>query len=214
MNVLDIKTGVVSYDDFYLNYQEQSKLAEENPDNQFLQGRGVAGTHDMALGAKTIDDLCFGLDDIYIPRYNKSAYEGKGDRAEEGSWIKGPLDLVIVEGWMLGFQPIEKPTPEMEKVNELLSQYVKWEDRIDAAIIISAADNNYVYQWREQAEKMRRDVGEGAMSEADVKKFCDRFMPSYELYCPKLNSQGIDGVDQKRTLKFLLDLDRTPIVKN
>jgi pantothenate kinase-related protein Tda10 len=36
MNVLDIKTGVVSYDDFYLNYQEQSKLAEENPGNQFL----------------------------------------------------------------------------------------------------------------------------------------------------------------------------------
>ena len=50
-----------------------------------------------------------------------------------------------VEGWMLGFQPIEKPPPEMEKVNELLAQYVKWEDRIDSAIIISAADNNYVY---------------------------------------------------------------------
>ena len=99
----------------------------------------------MALGAKTIDDLCFGLEDIHIPRYNKSAYEGKGDRAEEGSWIKGPLDLVIVEGWMLGFQPIEKPTPEMEKVNELLGQYVKWEDRIDSAIIISAEDNDYVF---------------------------------------------------------------------
>lgn len=42
---------------------------------------------------------------------------------------------------------------------------------------------------------MRRDKGEGAMSEADVKTFCDRFMPSYELYCPKLNSLGIDGVD-------------------
>jgi D-glycerate 3-kinase len=103
----------------------------------------------MALGAKTIDDMCFGLNSICIPRYNKSAYEGKGDRAEEDTWIEGPLDLVIVEGWMLGFQPVEKPTPEMEKVNELLSKYVKWEDRIDAAIIISAADNNYVYQWRE-----------------------------------------------------------------
>ena len=102
----------------------------------------------------------------------------------------------------------------MAKVNELLAQYVLWEDRIDAAIIISAADNNYVYQWREQAEKMRRDNGEGAMTEEEVKKFCDRFMPSYELYCPKLNSQGIDGVDQERTLKFLLNLDRTPIMKS
>lgn len=121
MKVLEIKTGVVSYDDFYLNYEEQQKLANANPNNKFLQGRGVAGTHDMELGAKTIDDLCFGLEDIYIPRYNKSAYGGQGDRAEEGTWIKGPLDLVIVEGWMLGFQPIEKPPPEMEKVNELLA---------------------------------------------------------------------------------------------
>jgi pantothenate kinase-related protein Tda10 len=57
---------------------------------------------------------------------------------------------------------------------------------------------------------MRRDIGEGAMSEAVVKKFCDRFMPSYEMYCPKLNTSGIDGVDAKRTLKFLLSLDRSP----
>tara|TARA_B110000285_G_scaffold186629_1_gene212068 strand:+ start:268 stop:417 length:150 start_codon:yes stop_codon:yes gene_type:complete len=43
--------------------------------------------------------------DIEIPRYDKSANEGKGDRAKKEDWIKmeGPLDLVIVEGWMLGF---------------------------------------------------------------------------------------------------------------
>ena len=187
-------------------------MAKDNPQNAFLQGRGVAGTHDMELGAKTIDDMCFGLEEIYIPRYNKSAYDGKGDRAEKGVWIKGPLDLVIVEGWMLGFQPVENPPKEMEKVNELLADYVRWEDRFDAAIVISAADNNFVYQWREQAEKMRRDKGEGAMSEADVKKFCDRFMPSYEVYCPKLNTSGIEGVEKERTLKFLLNLDRSPKV--
>ena len=40
-----------------------------------------------------------------MPRYDKSAHEGKGDRAKEEDWDKvdGPLDLVIVEGWMLGF---------------------------------------------------------------------------------------------------------------
>ena len=99
----------------------------------------------MNLGAKTLDDMCFGKANIQIPRYDKSAYEGKGDRAEKGALIKGPLDLVIVEGWMLGFQPIENPPKDMEKVNELLAQYVKWEDKLDSAIIISAADNNYVY---------------------------------------------------------------------
>lgn len=44
-------------------------------------------------------------DEILIPRYDKSAYGGKGDRAPKDQWqkVQGPLDLVIVEGWMLGF---------------------------------------------------------------------------------------------------------------
>jgi len=66
--------------------------------------------------------------DIHIPRYDKSAYGGKGDRAQQKDWMKmdGPLDLVIVEGWMLGFQPIDsvdkviQSEPGMEKINEVL----------------------------------------------------------------------------------------------
>ena len=63
----------------------------------------------MELGAKTIDMMVKGKD-IEIPRYDKSANEGKGDRAKKEDWIKmeGPLDLVIVEGWMLGFHPIKE----------------------------------------------------------------------------------------------------------
>ena len=106
--VLGIKTGVVSYDDFYLTYEDQCRVAKQNPENRFLQGRGTAGTHDMELGAKTIDMMVSGID-ILIPRYDKSAYGGKGDRAKKENWAKmeGPLDLVIVEGWMLGFQPVD-----------------------------------------------------------------------------------------------------------
>lgn len=47
---MGIRTGVVSYDDFYLTHEDQQKVASENPDNKFLQGRGTAGTHDMKLG--------------------------------------------------------------------------------------------------------------------------------------------------------------------
>ena len=58
----------------------------------------------MELGAQTIDKM---IKDtvVEIPRYDKSAYNGKGDRAKQSEWMKmkGPLDLVIVEGWMLGF---------------------------------------------------------------------------------------------------------------
>jgi D-glycerate 3-kinase len=41
-------------------------------------------------------------------RYDKSAFQGKGDRADESTWpsVEGPLDLVLFEGWMLGFKPV------------------------------------------------------------------------------------------------------------
>ena len=43
--------AIVSYDDFYLTRSEQEALGDSN---FYLSGRGVAGTHDMALGTKTL----------------------------------------------------------------------------------------------------------------------------------------------------------------
>lgn len=39
-------------------------------------------------------------------RYDKSAYSGRGDRADPSTWpvVSGPLDVVLFEGWMNGFQ--------------------------------------------------------------------------------------------------------------
>jgi D-glycerate 3-kinase len=47
----------VSIDDFYLTRADQAALAQAHEDNWLLQGRGHAGTHDMALGTKTLQDL-------------------------------------------------------------------------------------------------------------------------------------------------------------
>lgn len=47
LKVIDLKTVVVSYDDFYLTYKDQQALAKKYPHNKYLQGRGVAGTHDL-----------------------------------------------------------------------------------------------------------------------------------------------------------------------
>lgn len=40
-----------------------------------------------------------------IPFYDKSLKNGNGDRANPSEFklINGPIDLVILEGWMLGF---------------------------------------------------------------------------------------------------------------
>ena len=84
------------------------------------------------------------FDDIQIPRYDKSAYGGKGDRAKLDEWatMQGPLDLVIVEGWMLGFSPVHEndkvivENPGMEEVNKALEEYYRWEEKFDAAILV------------------------------------------------------------------------------
>lgn len=62
MDLIGIKVGVVSYDDFYLTNKEQNEVSKSENDNIYLQGRGVAGTHDMELGQKVINDMVTGKD--------------------------------------------------------------------------------------------------------------------------------------------------------
>jgi len=48
---------------------------------------------------------------MYVPQYDKSLHHGRGDRAPFGRWLTatGPVDVVILEGWMLGFTPLSLP---------------------------------------------------------------------------------------------------------
>lgn len=47
----------LSIDDFYLRRADLLDLAGAAPDNTLLHGRGNAGTHDLALGSKTLAAL-------------------------------------------------------------------------------------------------------------------------------------------------------------
>lgn len=108
MKAIDINVAYMSIDDFYLTREDQVEFGE---DNLYLSGRGVAGTHDLNLGANIIKDLKFmnsDKDSIGVPTYDKSAHSGKGDRSSERRVVFGPVDLVLVEGWMLGYQPLNE----------------------------------------------------------------------------------------------------------
>lgn len=41
-------------------------------------------------------------------RYDKSANQGRGDRADPSTWpkVSGPVDILLFEGWMSGFSPL------------------------------------------------------------------------------------------------------------
>ena len=65
-----------------------------------------------------------------------------------------------------------------------------------------------VYAWREQAEQERRARGEGAMDAEQVRKFVDRYYPSYEQYLPALYAAS--PCAEERTLRYWIDADRRP----
>jgi D-glycerate 3-kinase len=84
------------------------ELAHDNPRNDLLQGRGQPGTHDMALGRRLLALLKTSPDGttVDLPVYDKSRYQGQGDRSSNTVRIKMPLDVVIFEGWCMGFFPL------------------------------------------------------------------------------------------------------------
>ncbi|KAJ2988472.1 hypothetical protein NUW58_g3959 [Xylaria curta] len=100
------KTIILSLDDLYLPHEELVRLRESNPNNRFYRNRGQPGTHDETLARQFFDDLHSGKD-VALPSFDKSSFNGEGDRVPENEWQKvsqdPPLDVIIFEGWCVGF---------------------------------------------------------------------------------------------------------------
>lgn len=75
----------LSLDDIYLTHADQVALAQADPTNPLLQHRRQPSTHDLALGEKTFASLATERLTA-IPKYDKSAFVGQGDRAPESQW--------------------------------------------------------------------------------------------------------------------------------
>ncbi len=197
----------VSIDDFYLTHARQRALAAAHPGDRYLEHRGYPGTHDVGFGCRVIDALA--SDDgrgVSVPAYDKSARGGRGDRAPAGRWRveKGPFDLVLVEGWMIAFAPVEPaalPDPAMATVNALLARYAAWTERCDALVHLAMADPSSVIRWRVDAERARRAAGAPGLSDDEARDYVLRFVPAYEAWWPAV---------QGPTLRLVLGDDRLP----
>ncbi|KAM1412680.1 hypothetical protein EV2_025806 [Malus domestica] len=219
------KSASISIDDFYLTAEGQAKLREENPGNALLELRGNAGSHDLPFSVEALSALTKlskqGMK-MKLPRYDKSAYSGKGDRADPSTWpeVEGPLTVVLFEGWMLGFKPlplevVKAVDPQLETVNKNLEAYYDaWYKFIKAWIIIKIKDPSCVYQWRLQAEIAMREAGNPGMSDDEVKDFVSRYLPAYNAYLPTLYSEGPEGSDSKHLIVVEIDEGRNPILGN
>ncbi|CAN6700875.1 unnamed protein product [Malus baccata var. baccata] len=217
--VMGRKSASISIDDFYL--AAEAKLREENPGNALLELRGTAGSLDLPFSVETLSALTeFSKEGMKMKlcRYDKSAYNGKGDRADPSMWpeVEGPLTAVLFEGWMLGFKPLPEKVvkavhPQLGTVNKNLEAYYAWYKFIKAWIIIKIKDPSCVYQWRLQAKIAMREAGKPEMSDDEVKDIVSRYLSEYNAYLPTLYSEGPEGSDPRRLILVEIDEGRNPI---
>jgi D-glycerate 3-kinase len=199
----------VSVDDFYMTRAGQLAIADAHPGHPCLEHRGYPGTHDISLGEKTLAALRTGAGPVAVPVYDKSAHGGRGDRMPESAWrvVPPPLDLVLVEGWMLGFEPAAETaldTPWLVEPNRALAAYAAWHRLIDVWVVLRARDPEYVLTWRVEAEEKMKASGKPGLSRADIEDYIRRFLPAYRTWggAPK-------NVPADRVIEFTVDLDRT-----
>ncbi|MCL2448208.1 MAG: hypothetical protein FWD17_04615 [Polyangiaceae bacterium] len=189
-----LRAACVSIDDFYLTYEEQQALSERHGGNPYLLYRGYPGTHDVALGIRVLDALASGGEsEVPLPVYDKSARDGRGDRAPEAQWrrVECPLDWVVVEGWMLGFAPVDDALLEDDLVapNRYLEAYAAWTSRLDALVHLHVASPETIVEWRVDAERARRERGEGGLSDDEARDYILRFLPAYRVYVPAMRAR-------------------------
>jgi D-glycerate 3-kinase len=218
-----------SIDDIYLPHDELLEVSRSNLENKLLQHRGEPGTHDVALGISTIDSL-LAQKATPIPSYDKSKYDGQGDRVPSSEWTTAqpPFDIILFEGWCLGFQAIsaeavakkrsisghwgilsQHALEHLQFVNEELRGYSCLWDRLEALIWLNAQDINFVYAWRLQQEHaMKAALGRG-MTDEQVKIFVDGYMPAYEMYIGGLmKGELFAGKKGRQILRIDIDQDR------
>lgn len=171
--------------------------------------------------------------EIKVPEYDKSAFNGQGDRVPISQWksINAPgmpkIQVVIFEGWCVGFRALSEGQVETKQrspsttlhrhrledllfVNERLEEYEVLNKEFDAFIHIDAEETEFVYAWRQEQEAaLRKEKGSG-MSEREVERFVDGYYPAYELFTEKLREGLFKGqVDGRgRQLRLIVGRDR------
>lgn len=209
-----LRGASVSIDDFYLTRAEQLAVATANPGNPYLEHRGYPGTHDIELGERTLAALRGSAPgrSLRVPVYDKSQHGGRGDRAPESEWrhVTGPIDLVLVEGWMLGFEPVPEsrlPDPHLATPNQALARYDQWYRHLDAFIVLRPLDWNYVMKWRVEAEENMKAQGKPGLSREAIEDYVRRFLPAYEVWAGRPPKR----IASERTLTLAIDERRRVI---
>lgn len=186
---LGYRTIGLSIDDLYKTHADRQRLKAEDP--RFIR-RGPPGTHDIQLGIQVLDRLRQpnASEPIAIPRFDKSLWNGDGDRSEPE--IVAGVDIILFEGWFVGAQPVspsafDNPNDpiltEADKsfartVNERLRDYLPLWERIERLMVLYPTDYRLSLPWRQQAEHQAIAQGKAGMTDTQIEEFVKYFWKS------------------------------------
>ncbi|RCJ27837.1 glycerate kinase [Nostoc minutum NIES-26] len=204
---LGYRTLSLSLDDLYKTYSDRLALTQQDPR---LIWRGPPGTHDINLGLNLLDGIRQGESPVMVPRFDKSAYGGAGDRTTPE--IVTNVDIVLFEGWFVGVRPIDPntfnsaPPPIItdedrafaRDLNRQLNDYLPLWERLDSLIVLYPTDYRCSLPWRKQAEQQMITAGKSGMTDEQVEEFVNYFWRSLhpELFIKPLvqSSSAVDLV--------------------
>ncbi|WP_375499655.1 glycerate kinase [uncultured Nostoc sp.] len=184
---LGYRTVSLSLDDLYKTYSDRLVLTQQDPR---LIWRGPPGTHDVDLGLNVLDQIRQLQSPVMVPRFDKSAFGGAGDRTT--SEIVTDVDIVLFEGWFVGVRPINTdvfetaPPPIVtdedkafaRDINRRLHDYLPLWERLDSLILLYPTDYRCSLEWRKQAEQQMIAAGKSGMSNAEIEQFVNYFWRS------------------------------------
>ncbi|MEW5855911.1 MAG: glycerate kinase [Cyanobacteriota bacterium] len=198
----------LSLDDLYKTYGDRLALRKQDPR---LIWRGPPGTHDIQLGVDVLDCLRQPSGQpIPVPRFDKSVWEGAGDRTQPE--IVQDIDIVLFEGWFVGVRPIDPatfdnaPPPILtaaertfaRDMNTRLQDYLPLWERLDRLMLLYPVDYRLSVQWRRQAEHDMIAAGKSGMTDLEIDEFVKYFWKSLhpELFIKPLtrNPRTVDLV--------------------
>jgi len=191
----------LSIDDFYLS--KAARLEQARDIHPLFRSRGMPGSHNMPLFLRKIAELQSASSEtlLSLPRFDKA----HDDCVPEDQWptITGPVDFIILEGWIVGLQPeteeaLTDPINPFEKQedsegiwrrtvnNALAGDYQRIFAELDMLVLLKAPSFDQVFEWRQlQEDKLRQRQSDG--SELMDQRTLSRFIQHFErLTCHSL----------------------------
>jgi D-glycerate 3-kinase len=189
---LQLRTCVVSLDDYYLPQATRRALARDV--HPLLATRGVPGTHAVAALHEALRRLRgAGRDErVELFQFDKAHDE----RAAESRQVVGPFDVVLFEGWCVGARPqperdLLEPLGALERAEDpdatfrsfvnaqLALPYAQLWAELDMLVYLAVPDFAVVQQLRrEQEQKLRASARSDArrvMNDVELRRFVEHF---------------------------------------